>query len=180
MKARNRNDVPRAAIAVLAAELLVGAMGCNVIDAVIGGDVAIAEMLPGQSVGGETLDCWLTLDFKRLPEGVRPTDVRVRFESIALTRPAEFDWNYIASRDVVRAGERFGSGYRDLTESKPGSPPPLGIPIKVKFPLPTRTKIENAPSKIWLEAKVFWGGEEQTSMKRHLEHAYSRRKEGFF
>jgi hypothetical protein len=40
------------------------------IDAVIGGDVAITKMVPGESVGGGTLDCWLTLEFKDLPEGI--------------------------------------------------------------------------------------------------------------
>jgi hypothetical protein len=43
-----------------------------VIDAVIGGDVAITKMVPGESVGGGTLDCWLTLEFKGLPEGIDP------------------------------------------------------------------------------------------------------------
>jgi hypothetical protein len=46
-----------------AAGMLVGALGCNLIDAVIGRDVVIAERLSGQSVGGQRLDCWLTLDF---------------------------------------------------------------------------------------------------------------------
>ena len=104
------------------AALLVAGVGCNLIETAIGGDVAITEMVPGQSIGGDSLDCWLTLDFKRLPAGINPTDVRVRFESVALTRPTEFDWNYIAMRDVIPAGTTFGSGYRDLTESKPDKP----------------------------------------------------------
>ena len=160
--------------------LILPGLGCNAIDAVFGGDVAITEMVPGQNVGSGQLDCWLTFDFRRLPEGVDPTDVEVRFESIALRRPATYDWSYIASHDLRRAGERFGSGHTPIKESTPGSPPPLGIPLKVKFPLKGKREIENAPSEIWLEATVYWGGKEQDSQKRRLDHAYSRSKGRFF
>ena len=50
----------------------------------------------------------------------------------------------------------------------------------MKFPLPAKMTIENAPKKIWLEATVHWGGVEQDSMERLLEHSYSRTKDGFF
>ncbi len=156
------------------------ASGCNWIETTFGGDVVIEEMVAGQSVSNRALSCWLTFDFKRLPDGVDPTDVKVRFESIALREPAEFDWRYIATHDVERAGERFGSGHRPIPESTPGAPPPLNRPLKVKFELPGKEKIEDAPTAIWLNATIYWGGQEQDSDKRRLDHAYSRTEGGFF
>lgn len=84
--------------------------------------------------------------------------MRVRFESIALEQPAELDWTFIASHDVEPRGTEFGSGYRPIAESTPDAPPPLGRPLKVKFPLKGKRQIEDAPTTLWLEAEVWWGG----------------------
>ena len=51
---------------------------------------------------------------------------------------------------------------------------------RVMPPGELKTKIENAPDKIWLEATVYWGGKEQDRSKRLLEHAYSRHRDGFY
>jgi hypothetical protein len=107
-------------------------------------------------------------------------DIRIRFESIALEEPAEFDWAYIASRDVVAAGSDFGSGHRAADETQPGAKPPLGKPTKVRLPLRAKRKIEDAPSTLWLEAKLYWGGKEQDSERRTIEHVYSSSPDGFF
>lgn len=175
---RPGSRVPKAV--VLLVLLAVAQVACSLVDSVFGGDVSITEMVPGGSIQRGGVDCWLTFEFEQLPEGADPMDVRVRFESIALVRPAEFDWAYISTNDVVPAGTKFGSGYRDLKASKPDSPPPLGTPIKVKFPLPAKKKIEDAPDKLWLEVTVYWGGKQQDADKRLLEHAYSRTRSSFF
>jgi hypothetical protein len=154
--------------------------GCNFVDVVRGRHAKISKMVPGGNIANTQLNCWITLEFDRYPAGVDLRDVRIRFESIALEAPAEFDWEYIASRDVVAAGTDFGSGFRDADETQPGENPPLGQPTKVRLPLRAKREIENAPPTVWLEAELYWGGKKQDSERRALEHVYASSPEGFF
>jgi len=166
--------------AVLALSITgVAIAGCNVIDVVRGPHATISKMVPGGNVGSGQLDCWITLEFDRYPDAPDLRDIRIRFESIALEEPAEFDWAYIASRDVVSGGSDFGGGHRDASETQPGENPPLGKPTKVRLPLRAKRKIEDAPSTLWLEAKLYWGGKEQDSERRTIEHVYSSSPDGF-
>lgn len=153
---------------------------CNLIDIALGRHAKLSEMVPGGNVGTGELECWLTLQFDRYPDGVNLQDVRVRFDSLALQAPQEFDWRYIAEHDQVPRGTKFGSGYRENERTEPRKDPPLGAPFKVRFPLRAKRRIENAPSTIWLTAELYWGGEKQHSSRRSLEHVYSRTSDGFF
>jgi hypothetical protein len=137
-------------------------------------------MVPGGNIANGQLDCWITLEFTRYPDGADLRDVRIRFESTALEQPAEFDWAYIASRDVVAQGTDFGSGHRQAEATQPGENPPLGQPTKVRLPLRAKRKIENAPATLWLEAELYWGGAKQDSVRRSLEHVYASTPDGFF
>lgn len=154
--------------------------GCNVIEAVLGQHAKLTEMVAGGNLGTGELECWLTLEFASYPEGVDPRDVRVRFSSIALAQPAEFDWSFIADHDRKAAGTAFGSGYRSADDTNPSEPPPLGEPLKVKFPLSAKRVIENAPRTIWLKAELYWGDDRQDSLKRTLEHVYVSEPNGLF
>jgi hypothetical protein len=167
--------------AVLALSLAsLSVAGCNFIDVVRGRHAKLTKMVPGGNIANGELDCWVTLQFDRYPDGVDLQDVRVRFTSIALAEPAEFDWKYIASRDVTAAGSDFGSGHRNADETQPGENPPLATPTKVRLPLRAKREIENAPSTLWLEAELHWGGKKQDSLKRSLEHVYASTPDGFF
>jgi hypothetical protein len=169
------------ACAVLALSILSMAVaGCNFIDVVLGRHATISKMVPGGSIASGRLDCWVTIEFDRYPDAADLRDVRVRFESVALEEPAEFDWAYIASRDVVSAGTDFGSGHRAADATQPGAKPPLGQPTKVRLPLRAKREIEDAPSTLWLEATLYWGGKEQDSERRTLEHVYASTPGGFF
>jgi hypothetical protein len=167
-----------AALALAIASMAV--TGCNFIDVVRGRHAKISKMVPGGNIGNGELDCWITLQFDRYPNGTDLRDVRIRFESEALEAPAEFDWTYIASRDVVAAGTDFGSGHRDADETQPGENPPLGKPTKIRLPLRAKREIEDAASTLRLKAELYWGGKKQDSEKRTLEHVYSRTPGGFF
>ena len=155
--------------------------GCNLIDVALGRDAKIEKMIPGGNVATGQLDCWLTLNFARLPSGIDAKDVRVRFESIALVESAEYDWAYIANHDFVvgGAGAAFGSGHVRAEHTTPDQPPELNKPTKVRFPLKARDTIENAPDKIYLHATLYWGGKKQHSSKRMLEHVYASTPGGF-
>jgi hypothetical protein len=153
---------------------------CNVIDIVTGQGAKISNMTPGGDIGGGGMNCWLTLEFKGLPEGADARDVRVRFESAALEQPAEFNWAFIASNDKISAGDTFGSGYHNNSETTPGTDPPLGQPIKARFPLKARSEITDAPSPLYLKAELYWGGKKRDSAKRTIEHVYSHTPNGYF
>ncbi len=167
-----------AAVAVAACLLL---PACNLVDIALGRHAKIENMVPGGNVVTGGLDCWLTLHFARLPDGVDPKDVKVRFESVALVEPAEYDWAYIADHDFeVKGGSSaFGSGHIQAEHTTPDRPPELGRPTKVRFPLKARSEIENAPDTIWLHATLYWGGEKQHSYKRNLGHVYESRPGSF-
>jgi hypothetical protein len=168
------------AVALCLALLALSVGGCNVIDIVTGQGARIANMTPGGNIRSGGMDCWLTLEFKGLPEGMDARDVRVRFESVALEEPAEFDWAFIASHDKISAGDAFGSGYHNNSETTPNTDPPLGQPIKARFPLRALSKIENAPSPLYLKAELYWGGKKRDSSKRTIEHVYALTPDGFF
>lgn len=129
----------------------------------------LTEMTPRGDIESGELECWLTMEFARLPGDGDPTDVRVRFDSVALERPAEFGWDFIAVRDVVSRGSAAGSGYGPNPETRPEAPPPLGDPIVVRFPLEARRVIEDAPDTLVLHATLYWGGRERSSLARPIE-----------
>jgi hypothetical protein len=162
------------------ATLLVALPACNMIDVALGRHAKISEMVPGGNVGSGELECWLTLQFDRYPDGIDRRDVRVRFDSIALHEAQEFDWRYIANHDQLPRGTKFGSGYRDNTSTEPRKDPPLGDPFKVRFPLRAKRRIEDAPKTIWLTAELYWGGKKQHSFRRPLEHVYTRSSNSLF
>ncbi|MDJ0848769.1 MAG: hypothetical protein QNK04_10350 [Myxococcota bacterium] len=153
----------------LLAALLVAvtAVGCNPFS-----DAKIRKMVPGDSVASGSFECWLSLEFLDYPTNADPRDVRVRFESVALEEPAEFDWSFIAAHDVVPRGTGFGSGHAPLEASSADTDPPLGQELKVKFPLRARERIDDPPRRLYLRASLYWGGKKQASMKRTIEHVY--------
>ncbi len=153
--------------------LLLAAAGCSYFKSAV-----ISEMVPGANPTRDKLECWLTIEFKKLPSGINPRDVKVRFTSIALDEPAEFDWDYIASHDVIAQG--MMKGYKDNPDSQPGSDPPLGIPLKVNYPFKAKEVIELKQGEvIKLKAELYWGGKLVDSDETTIEHVYGRKsKEG--
>ena len=82
--------------------------------------------------------------------------------------------DYPTAPDKIAAGNAFGSGYHEAEMTLPTQPPPLGKPTKVRFPLAARRVIEQAPSTLFLEAELYWGGEKQHTLRKTIEHVYSR------
>lgn len=140
------------------------------------GDAQLSDMVPGGNIMTGQLECWLTLEFERLPDGIDPRDVKVRFVSDALEAPAEFDWRFIASHDLaVKENAAFGSRFQAKETSHPDGPPPLKDPLRVKFPLEAKRRVRTGfGSTLWLHAELYWGGEKQDSVKRSIEHMYQR------
>ena len=149
------------------------APGCNLIDTHSSRLADLSRTVPGPSEVPGSFECWLTLEFRSYPEEGDPRDVRVRFESIALAEPAEFDWSYIAAHDKLTSREGFGSGLHEAEGTRPDARPPLGRPTQVRFPLRAKHTIENAPAVLYLEAELYWGGERQHTLRRSIEHIYA-------
>ena len=177
-----RRTLRLALVGVALASIVSGAVACNVIDAALGRHAHLSNMVPGQGINGGDLQCWLTMEFDRLPEGIDHRDVVVRFHSVALEHPVEFDWDYIAPRDFVvpEGSQAFGSGHRANTASTPSSAPPVGMPMKAKFILPAKPVIENAPDTIYLYAELYWGGDKMDTAQRTIEHVYESAPGSFF
>ena len=165
--------MPRPLQLALCLGLLVCATACNLIETNFARHAELSHMVPGSTADTGELLCWLTLEFKRYPANVDLRDVTVRFESIALAEPAEFDWEYIAAHDKLTRRDGYGSGLHEAEVTSPVRRPPLGRPTKVRFPLRAKPVIENAPAVLYLEAELYWGGEKQHSMRQTIEHVYS-------
>jgi hypothetical protein len=130
-------------------------------------------MVAGMSRGMDTLECWVTIEFKKYPDGENLRDVMVRFTSPALENTAAFDWKYIATHDVISRG--FMKGFDPNDQSSPDEKPPLNVPVKVKYPLHAKHKLDLSPGEtISLEAELFWAGKKVDSDSRSIEHAYTR------
>ena len=155
----------RSSRTALALVLAAGLVAC--------GDAKIDNMVPGGNVGSGALECWLTLQFDKVPEGADPRDVTVRFHSVALDGEPEFDWTFIAGRDVTAGGGKFGTGNRRNDATTGETDPPLGQPLKVKFPLDAKREISTISDTVWLHADLYWGGKKQDSMKRDIQRLYS-------
>jgi hypothetical protein len=134
-------------------------------------DATIDNMIPGGNIGSGELECWLVLEFDSYPDGADLRDISVRFHSNALTDTPEFDWAYIAERDVI-SGKRFGDGHSPNQATSAASEPPLGQPMKVKFPLYAKPELETSTNEIWLHADLYWDGVKQDSMKRDIQRLY--------
>jgi hypothetical protein len=134
-------------------------------------DAKIDNMIAGGNIGSGALECWLVLEFGSYPKGADPRDVKVRFHSNALANTPEFDWAYIAGRDVI-SGKEFGSGNRPNNATTAETDPPLAQPIKVKFPLNAKNELETRTNEIWLHADLYWGGVKQDSSKRDIQRLY--------
>ena len=134
-------------------------------------DAKIDKMIPGGHITSGELECWLVLEFDSYPAGADLRDVRVRFHSNALSDTPEFDWVFIAERDVI-SGKRFGDGNLPNAGTTAASEPPLGQPIKVRFPLYAKRELETRTNEIWLHADLYWGGVKQDSMKRDIQRLY--------
>lgn len=150
---------------------LFSAPGCGL----LGGDAKLSEMMPGMSDMMDKLECWLTIEFKKYPDGINLRDVKVVFSSIALFADESFNWQYIAANDQIAQG--LGKGYRPNEESQPDQDPPLKIKIKVNYPLRARPRLEDLDEAIVLKAELFWGGKSQGSLSRTIEHVYERTRE---
>jgi hypothetical protein len=149
---------------------LISNPGCSLFS-----DATISEMVPGMSDMMDKLECWVTIEFKRYPEGINLRDVKVVFSSIALFSDETFDWPYIAAHDQIAQG--FGKGYKPNEVSDPAKAPPLKTKIKVNYPLNARPRLENLEQLIRLKAELFWGGESQGSLTKTIEHVYERTSE---
>jgi hypothetical protein len=148
--------------------LLLVAGGCSFFKS-----ASITEMVPGMSKELDRLECWITIEFKKVPGGMNPRDVKVRFSSIALDKPAEFDWEYIAAHDVLPVGDM--QGYKDNSDSQPDRDPPLGVPIRVNYALQAKERIYiPAGEAIKIRAELFWGGKLVDSEEGIIEHVYER------
>ncbi|MCP3954727.1 MAG: hypothetical protein GY697_21275 [Desulfobacterales bacterium] len=131
----------------------------------------LSEMIPGMSKQMDKLECWLTIEFKKYPDGIDPRDVRVEFTSMALEQTEVFDWDYIAAHDVISLG--FMKGFKENPASSPEGKPPLNVPLKVNYPLHAKQHL-NVPAgeTILLTAELYWGGKRVASSDRTIEHVY--------
>jgi len=130
----------------------------------------LSEMIPGMSKQMDKLECWLTITFKKYPDGIDPRDVQVKFSSVALEQPEVFDWAYIAANDVISLG--FMKGFKENSASKPEGRPPLEVPLKVNFPLHAKQIVYTSGETMELTAELFWGGKKVASRNRTIEHVY--------
>lgn len=134
---------------------------------------SISDMIPGMSRDMEKLECWLTMEFRKVPSGIDPRDVKVKFRSFALEQEEAFDWDYIAAHDVIPKGDMQGN--RDNPETQPDRDPPTKVPIKVNFPLKAKPRIEIPEGKlIEVDAELYWGGKLIDKEKKTIEHVYQR------
>ncbi len=149
------------------------AAGCNKIDLSMGRHASLSRMAAGGSPNSGEIECWLTLEFKHYPKDAELLDVKVRFESIALAAPAEFDWSFIAANDKLAEAGILAPNLHEAEVTDTSRPPPLGQPTMVRFPLRAKQVIENAPATLYLEAELYWGGVKQHAIRRPIEHMYS-------
>ena len=150
--------------------------GCNKIDLSMGRHASLSRMAAGGSPNSGEIECWLTLEFKHYPDGVELRDVKVRFQSIALADPAEFDWSFIAANDKLAEAGTLAPNLAEAEVTDKSRPPPLGQPTMVRFPLRAKEVIEDAPATLYLEAELYWGGVKQHAIRRPIEHMYSHER----
>ena len=135
------------------------------------GNAKIGTMVPGGNPGSGQLECWVVIEFTSDPGGIDRKDVVVEFDSPALAGPQSYDWSFIAAHDVISQGEF--QGYRKNTDTTPDVDPPLGVPIRVKYPLDAMDSFVLEPGQsLDLTATLYWGGKKQDSASRTIGHVY--------
>jgi hypothetical protein len=140
------------------------ALGC--------GKAELSDMVPGGSVASGAIECWLTIEFTGEPGAIDPRSVQVEFDGIMLAEPQVYDWEFIASHDERALG--LGKGFARNEATQPDAPPPIGVPIKVRYPIPAMQVVNvGAGQDLDLKATLYWGGKKQDSMTRSLAHVYA-------
>jgi hypothetical protein len=135
------------------------------------GNAKITAMTPGGLTTGN-FHCWVTLEFKKYPEGIDRRDVRVVFSSIALEQgTTSFDWNFIAENAAVP--KKVGVGRERAQNTSPDSAPQLNYPIDINFPLVPKLRIQSEESP-WLKAELLWGGKKQDESTASVRFLYKR------
>jgi hypothetical protein len=136
-------------------------------------DAKLSDLVPAGATNA-SMDVWLTLTFKQYPPNIDRRDVQVTFSSVALEQDSTYDWNYIATRDVLPPSVR--SGNPQNTDTSPEGEPSLTSPSKVSFTLPFRKHFVNDKGeKLRLTATLYWGGVKQDSTSKSIGHLYSSR-----
>ncbi|MBU8870191.1 MAG: hypothetical protein KOO60_04860 [Gemmatimonadales bacterium] len=135
------------------------------------GPASLSDMVPGMSKRMDKLECWVTIEFKKIPDGIDPKDVKLVFSSMALESDETFDWAYIAANDGIAQG--MGKGYAPNEASDPNQPPPLKVKCKAKYPLRAKPRLDLAlDQRLGLQVDLYWGGKKCDSMNQTIEHVY--------
>jgi hypothetical protein len=151
--------------------LVLLSVSCNLIGGT--GSARLSGMTAGLSPRMDEFRSWLTIEFRKYPKKGDLRDVKVVFSSVALSKDAVFDWNFIASKDCISKG--FGKGFIDNAETLPDKDPPLKVPVRAVYTLPVLQKIELNPGQvISLKAELYWAGVKQDEMSKTIEHVYRR------
>lgn len=137
------------------------ALGCS--------KAELSDMVPGGNLSSGAIECWLTIEFTGEPGAIDPRNVRVEFDGVMLAEPQVYDWDFIASHDEKALG--FGKGFARNEDTRPAAPPPIGVPIKVRYPIPALAVVQS--DDLDLKATLYWGGKKQDSMTRSLAHVYA-------
>ncbi len=135
------------------------------------GYAKIREMAFGGA--GDYPKCWVTMEFKKIPPGVDPTDIKIVFTSKTLvSSPVTFDWNFIAANAQVGTGD-----WKPRVKAEgfsPGEPPKLNLPVDVYFPMTYQDKVNLGSNLEFLsvQAELYWGGKKQDTANATIEHFY--------
>jgi len=135
-------------------------------------NATISDMMPTGLVSGK-FGCWVTLEFKQIPEGIDARDVKVTFSSPCMPAPQSFDWAFIASHALVKKAS--GVGRERATKVSPNADPVLNYPIDLSFPLEAKDAVQDiSASDFILDVELDWGGQKQDTDYASIRHLYSR------
>ena len=137
-------------------------------------EASLSDMRP--MLNSDGLMCWLTVNFKKVPKGADPKDVKVVFNSLVLFKDEEFTWDHLAENDYLEKTEKDWLGEHVkyvLDDSTTAADDPPLRPVQFKFQLPSKDSVKaTRTNEVVLEATLYWGGRKMDSSTRGLFLAY--------
>jgi len=132
------------------------------------GDAVIDEMTPSGLLGNA--QCRLGFDFKRIPQGAGPMDIKVVFTGDILERgTVEYYWNFIGANAQVP--RKKYAGWEAAPGIYPSMQPPLNTKFSVNFPVPVKNTA-STKTDFDVTATLYWGGKEQDSSTRSFRQQH--------